>query len=33
LDLVVDRAEVDPVAQKMGERAIAEGHAADHRGR
>src|SRR5829696_9117040 len=23
------RAEVDPVAQKMGERAVAEGHAAD----
>src|SRR5215207_176098 len=25
LGLVVDRAEVDPVAQKMGERAVAEG--------
>src|SRR5829696_3079575 len=33
LRLVVDHAEVDPVAQKMGERAVAEGHASDHRAR
>jgi hypothetical protein len=31
LGLVVDRAEVDPVAQDVRERAVAEGHASDHR--
>src|SRR5215207_590828 len=33
LGFVIDLAAVDPVAQKMGERAVAEGHAADHRAR
>ena len=29
--LVVDLAEIDPVAQRWRERAVGEGHAADHR--